>query len=308
MVGIDQPWGEYLGRRAVDLSPIQFADALVRARLDLKAIFLEMNLGCFAGGTLLRSEMELNRLLDYWGLLGLPLVVGLSMPSDDGPDAKARQKLDFSAGSWSLAVAAGLGRPLHTADAGQTGHPGSGLEPVRRRPAPRLSPCRPAGSARAGEAGAPHARGPARTLCQSASGVTNALGSGDDGNDHRYDFHSPYPPSNVRRFFRPTQTRQMSSLCARLPTNCLDVAENTPTVGRHARGRHRHLLEQCGRSRTARPARSSLQKCRRCTAPDGRPGQGDAKPARTRRLPSRPAAGWRWASSTACITLPAWYK
>ena len=38
MIGIDQPWGEYQGRRAVDLSPIHFADALVRARLDLKAI------------------------------------------------------------------------------------------------------------------------------------------------------------------------------------------------------------------------------------------------------------------------------
>ncbi|MGO9113447.1 MAG: hypothetical protein ACLP9L_29805 [Thermoguttaceae bacterium] len=104
MIGIDQPWGEYLGRRAVDLPPIHFADALVRARLDLKAILLEMNFGCFAGGTLLRSEMDVNRLLDYWGLLGLPLLVGLSLPSADGADPKARQKIDFSAGSWSLAA------------------------------------------------------------------------------------------------------------------------------------------------------------------------------------------------------------
>ncbi len=104
MIGIDQPWGEYQGRRAVDLSPIHFADALVRARLDLKAILLEMNFGCFAGGTLPRSEIDLNRLLDYWGLLGLPLLVGLSLPSADGADPKARQKIDFSAGSWSLAA------------------------------------------------------------------------------------------------------------------------------------------------------------------------------------------------------------
>ena len=104
MIGIDQPWGEFQGRRAVDLSPIHFADALVRARLDLKAIFLEMNFGCFTGGTLLRSEIDVNRLLDYWGLLGLPLLVGLSLPSGDGPDPQARQKIDFSAGSWSLAA------------------------------------------------------------------------------------------------------------------------------------------------------------------------------------------------------------
>ena len=104
MIGIDQPWGEFQGRRPVDLAPIHFADALVRARLDLKAIFLEMNFGCFTGGSLLRSEVDVSRLLDYWSLLGLPLLVGLSLPSGDAPDALARQKPDFSAGSWSLAA------------------------------------------------------------------------------------------------------------------------------------------------------------------------------------------------------------
>ncbi|MGA2258460.1 MAG: hypothetical protein ABSG53_27670 [Thermoguttaceae bacterium] len=104
MIGIDQPWGEYQGRRAVDLSPIHFADALVRARLDLKAIFLEMNFGCFTGGTLLRSEMDVNRLLDYWSLLGLPLLVGMSLPSADGVDPQARRKINFAADSWDLAA------------------------------------------------------------------------------------------------------------------------------------------------------------------------------------------------------------
>ena len=103
MIAIDQPWGEYQGA-AVDVSPLQFADALVPRRLDLKAIFLEMNFGCFDGGTLLRSEPELNRLLDYWSLLGLPLVAGLSMPSSDGEDALARRRIDFSPGSWSPAA------------------------------------------------------------------------------------------------------------------------------------------------------------------------------------------------------------
>jgi hypothetical protein len=104
MIGIDQPWGEYLGRRAVDLAPIQFVDQLVRARLDFKAIFLEMNFGCFAGGSLLRSEIEVSRLLDYWGLLGLPLIVGLSLPGGNGADANARQKIDFAAGTWDAAA------------------------------------------------------------------------------------------------------------------------------------------------------------------------------------------------------------
>jgi hypothetical protein len=104
MIGIDQPWGEYQARRPCDLSPLYFADALVRARIDLKSIFLEMNFGGFNGGTLLRSELELNRLLDVWSFLGLPLVIGLSLPSADGADALARQKISFSAGSWSNAA------------------------------------------------------------------------------------------------------------------------------------------------------------------------------------------------------------
>jgi hypothetical protein len=104
VVGIDQPWGEYQARRSTDISPIYFADALVRARIDLKAIFLEMNFGCFTGGTLLRSELELNRLLDVWGSLGLPLMVGLSIPSSSAADPLARQRIAFSAGSWNGAA------------------------------------------------------------------------------------------------------------------------------------------------------------------------------------------------------------
>jgi len=104
IISIDQPWGECLGRRAVDLSPIHFADALVRARLDLKAILLELNFGCFAGGTLLRSEVDVNRLLDYWGVLGLPLLVGMSLPSANSSDPRARRKISLSAESWDLAA------------------------------------------------------------------------------------------------------------------------------------------------------------------------------------------------------------
>jgi len=119
VVGIDQPWGEYVGRRATDLAPLHFADALVRARIDVRAILLEMNFGCYPGGTLPRSELDLNRHLDIWGLLGLPLVVGISLPSSDAADPKARQKAvtpsggapsgsdgasaDTSAATWNLA-------------------------------------------------------------------------------------------------------------------------------------------------------------------------------------------------------------
>ena len=101
-ISIDQPWGEYMGRREVDFPPLHFADALVRARLDLKAIILELNLGSFPGSTLPRSELELNRLLDYWSLLGLPLVASLCIPSSTVEDPLARRKAKAPLGSWSL--------------------------------------------------------------------------------------------------------------------------------------------------------------------------------------------------------------
>jgi hypothetical protein len=100
-ISIDQPWGEYMGRQAVDFAPLQFADALVRANLDLRAFVLELNLGCFAGATLPRPELELSRQLDYWSLLGLPLLVSLSIPSADGEDPLARRKVAIPPGSWS---------------------------------------------------------------------------------------------------------------------------------------------------------------------------------------------------------------
>lgn len=111
LVGIDQPLGEYLRHTASDLSPLQFADALVRSHIDLKAILLEMNFACCSGGTLPRSELDLNRQLDFWSGFGLPLLVGISLPSDDGADPQARQKPARQAGTppsddcsaaWSL--------------------------------------------------------------------------------------------------------------------------------------------------------------------------------------------------------------
>jgi hypothetical protein len=102
IVGIDQPWGENMGRRHVDFPPLHFADVLGRAGLNLKALMLEMNLGCFRGGTMPRTELELNRHLDYWGLLGLPLLFSLSIPSDDRDDPLAERRVKVPAGSATL--------------------------------------------------------------------------------------------------------------------------------------------------------------------------------------------------------------
>lgn len=87
LVGFDQPWGEYLATAAHELSPLHFADSLIRADLGVAGLGLELNLDYWPGGTRLRDPIEFSRHLDRWSLLGLPLVVFLTVPS--GPEESA---------------------------------------------------------------------------------------------------------------------------------------------------------------------------------------------------------------------------
>ena len=89
VIGFDQPWAEYLSTEDQDLSPLHFADALVRAELGIGAIALEINLGYWPGGCLPRDLLAISRHLDRWSLIGLPLIVYLTMPSSGEPDAQA---------------------------------------------------------------------------------------------------------------------------------------------------------------------------------------------------------------------------
>lgn len=91
IVSFDQPWGEYIVRQDQELTPLHFADTLVRGELGLAGIGLEMNLGYWPGGTLPRDPLEVSRQLDRWAQLGVPLVVFLSVPSSDGPDPLAQR-------------------------------------------------------------------------------------------------------------------------------------------------------------------------------------------------------------------------
>jgi len=101
LIAFDQPWAEYMSHREVDFPPLHFADALIRTGLDLSGIVLEVNVGYHPGGTLLRSMLEFGRQLDFWSLLGLPLLVSLSVPSSAAPDPRARPKAPLPARMWT---------------------------------------------------------------------------------------------------------------------------------------------------------------------------------------------------------------
>ena len=89
VISFDQPWAEYLAADDYDLSPLHFADALVRAELGVGGIALEMNLGYWPGGSLPRDLLAVSRHLDRWSLLGMPLIVYLTMPSSVARDPQA---------------------------------------------------------------------------------------------------------------------------------------------------------------------------------------------------------------------------
>ena len=90
MIRFDQPWGEYLRHGEVDLSPLHFADALVRSGLHLGGIGLDFIVGYIPGGTTPRDRLDFSRMLDLWSCLGLPLHLMFSFPTSVQPDPKAR--------------------------------------------------------------------------------------------------------------------------------------------------------------------------------------------------------------------------
>jgi hypothetical protein len=93
VVTFDQPWAEYLAHEHLDLAPLHFADALVRADLGLSGVGLELNVGYHPGGSMQRGPLAISKLLDTWSLLDLPLLVSLSVPSSSAADPQANSKV-----------------------------------------------------------------------------------------------------------------------------------------------------------------------------------------------------------------------
>jgi hypothetical protein len=100
VVGISQPWGEYLATTERNHSPFIFADHLIRSGLSLAALDIEVVMGVTARGSYCRDRLELSRLLDLYALLGVPLQVTLGYPARQGTDADADPDLRIGAGRW----------------------------------------------------------------------------------------------------------------------------------------------------------------------------------------------------------------
>lgn len=76
IVGLCQPWGEYRSRPEMNYSPLLFADTLLRA--GIRAAGFELDISETGDSpSHPRDALDVVRLLDNFGALGLPLEIGL---------------------------------------------------------------------------------------------------------------------------------------------------------------------------------------------------------------------------------------
>jgi hypothetical protein len=100
VIGIAQPWGEYMAAEDRSYSPFVFADTLIRTGLNLAALDLELVMGVTPRGSYCRDRLDASRLLDLYSLLGVPLRVTLGYPSASVVDPDADPETRVDAGRW----------------------------------------------------------------------------------------------------------------------------------------------------------------------------------------------------------------
>lgn len=97
VVGIAQPWGDYMAAEDRTHSPFIFADTLIRSGLSLAGLDLELVMASAPDGSYCRDMLEASRLIDLYTLLGTPLRVTMGYPSQgEGPGEAGHWRRAFS--------------------------------------------------------------------------------------------------------------------------------------------------------------------------------------------------------------------
>jgi hypothetical protein len=94
VVTLDQPGGEGLWEQGSDITPLQFADALVRADLGLVGVGLEYTIGLTPGLTLPRDPLAFCQQLDMWTLLNVAVLLFLEN-APPGPGTPMQQQANW---------------------------------------------------------------------------------------------------------------------------------------------------------------------------------------------------------------------
>jgi hypothetical protein len=108
VLGVAQPWGDYLTNENQTVAPLTFPDDLIRAGLRVSAVELEIRSGVVPRGSLPHDLLDVYRLLNLYGLLGVPLEVLLSVPSsaERDPQSASNQSIWSPNGATELSESA----------------------------------------------------------------------------------------------------------------------------------------------------------------------------------------------------------
>ena len=100
IVGIAQPWGDYLAEQERSKTPFIFADDLLRTGIKLAALELELIMGISPRGSYCRDLLDASRLLDLYALLGVPIQATLGYPSSATATEMSCQDQRVNLGNW----------------------------------------------------------------------------------------------------------------------------------------------------------------------------------------------------------------
>ena len=83
VVGLDQPWGDYLLYQDAPYTPFPIAEALTGIP-ELTGFLLDVNIGLSSKCSYPRDPMAFSTMIDQWSLFGKPLYFSLGIPSELG--------------------------------------------------------------------------------------------------------------------------------------------------------------------------------------------------------------------------------
>jgi hypothetical protein len=100
VVGLSQPWGDYLAEQERSKTPFIFADDLLRTGIKLAALELEFIMAVSPRGSYCRDLLETSRVMDLYALLGVPIQAALAYPSSAVVAERADPDQRVNLGYW----------------------------------------------------------------------------------------------------------------------------------------------------------------------------------------------------------------
>ncbi len=100
IVGLAQPWGDYLAEQERSKTPFIFADDLLRTGIKLAALDLELIMSISPRGSYCRDLLDTSRVLDLYALLGVPIQATLGYPSSSQVNEQSDPGQRINLGHW----------------------------------------------------------------------------------------------------------------------------------------------------------------------------------------------------------------